>query len=50
MLTVPNTFSSVEAQGRIRLVKELKVIFEGKSEFCDDAGELCLLNFSEHHS
>lgn len=39
MLTVPNIGSVPVYQGRIRSVKELKVTFEGKTEFCDDAGK-----------
>ncbi|GHJ87801.1 hypothetical protein NliqN6_4203 [Naganishia liquefaciens] len=38
LLTLPPVSPPFEAQGRNRLVKELKVTFEGKTECCDDAG------------
>lgn len=38
LLTVPTLPAGVE--GRVRVVKELRLLMEGKSEYFDDAGEL----------
>ncbi|KAJ9121753.1 hypothetical protein QFC22_002374 [Naganishia vaughanmartiniae] len=37
LLTVPNIPGN-SFRDKVRMVKDLKVVFEGKSEFCDDAG------------
>ncbi|KAJ9102560.1 hypothetical protein QFC21_002961 [Naganishia friedmannii] len=37
LLTVPN-ISGNNVRDKVRVVKDFKVVFEGKSEFCDDAG------------